>query len=179
MKTIPMEFLEGRTLSKHLLEKYSKNPAGWSFTMFPSSKEDSRFFGALVSGPDETWQLKIDSIFKPNPMMLGTKVEVDPSRVKPLGPVPYGYRKIDRSLIRQLVKALEEEAREDGRRMDLGRILGPIDPVVPKSGEAYAEGPIVLTGRESAGISDVQKQLEDRLSSELRKLMRNRYQSYG
>ena len=147
--------------------------------MFPSSKEDSGFFGALVSGPDETWQLKIDSIFKPNPMMLGTKVEVDPSRVKPLGPVPYGYRKIDRSLIRQLVKALEEEAREDGRRMDLGRILGPIDPVVPKSGEAYAEGPFVLTGRESAGISDEQKQLEDRLSSELRKLMRNRYQSYG
>ncbi len=147
--------------------------------MFPSSKEDSGFFGALVSGPDETWQLKIDSIFKPNPMMLGTKVEVDPSRVKPLGPVPYGYRKIDRPLIRQLMKALEEEAREDGRRMDLGRILGPIDPVVPKSGETYAEGPIVLTGRESAGISDVQKQLEDRLSSELRKLMRNRYQSYG
>ncbi len=173
-----MEFLEGRALSKHLLDKYSKNPAGWSFTMFPSAKEDSGFFGALVSGPDEAWQLKIDSIFKPNPMMLGAKVDLDTSRSKPISTVPYGYRKMDQTLIRQLIKALEEE-KEDGSRLDLGKILSSINPVVPKSGAAYAEGPIVLTGRDSLGISDSQKQLEDRLSSELRRLLRNKYQGYG
>ncbi len=174
-----MEFLEGRILSKYLLEKYSKNPKGWSFTMFPSSREDSGFFGALVSGPEEVWQLKIDSIFKPNPMMLGAKTDLDAAKVKRFGAVPYGYRKIDTTLLRQLMKALEAESKPEGGRVDLDRILAPVEPVVPRGGEPYAEGPFVLTDRESAGVSESQKNLEDRLSSELRKLLRSRYQSYG
>ena len=169
-----MEFLEGRALSKHLLERYSKNPLGWNYTMYPSSK-DNGFFGAIVSGPDEVWQLKVDSIFKPNPLMLGTKMDIDPQSVKPPGTINYGYRKIDNHLVGTLLKALAEE--KTGPVLD--RVLGPISPVVPQGGEAYAEGPIVLTGRENAGIGAGQKELEDRLSQELRNLLRKRYQSYG
>ena len=174
-----MDILEGRILSKYLLDKYSKNPKGWSFTMFPSSKEDSGFFGALVSGPEEVWQLKIESVFKPNPLMLGAKTDLDSAKVKRFGTVPYGYRKIDAPLLRQLMKSLEDESRPEGGRVDLDRILAPVEPVVPKGGDPYAEGPFVLTSRESAGVSDSQKSLEDRLSSELRRLLRSKYQSYG
>ncbi|HKW05916.1 MAG TPA: hypothetical protein VJN71_11495, partial [Nitrososphaerales archaeon] len=172
---ILMEFLEGRALSKHLLEIYSKNPNGWSFTMYPSTKEDSGFFGAVVSGPDEVWRLKLDSIYKPSPLILGTKVDEDPKALKPLGSVPYGYRKIDDNLIRQLLKALEEK--EDSSFLD--RVLSPVQPVVPEAGSAYAEGPFVLTSRENVGITGNQKDLEDRLSKELRALMRKRFSSYG
>lgn len=172
---IPMEFLEGRALSRHLLEKYSKNPSGWSFTIYPSIKDDSGFFGAVVSGPEEVWQLKLDSIFKPSPLMLGTKVDLDPKTVKPLGQVPYGYRKIDSQLIGQLLKALEEK--DDSSLLD--RAFSPVHPVVPEAGNAYAEGPFVLTGRENVGITGSQKDLEDRLSRELKALMRKRYSSYG
>lgn len=200
-----VEFLEGKALSKYLLDKYSKNPNGWSFVVFPSSKEDNGFFGALVGGPEEVWQLKVDSIFKPNPLMLGAKVEADQGRLNNSGlaGIPYGYRKLDRRVAYELLRALiasedsepqqqqqppvqsQSQRQEDLRRrsnlarLNIERLLGSLRPVAPVSGETYAEGPFVLTDRESLGITEGQKQLEDRLSSELRKLMRNRYVGYG
>lgn len=178
-----VEVLEGRVLSKHLLEKYSRNPNGWSFTLFPSAKDDNGFFGAFMGSPDEVWQLKIDSIFKPNPLMLGAKVEAKSEGSTNFGTIPYGYRRIDRKVAFELLKTL---ARAEDRgtdpiqdRLDLDRILRPIRPVAPIAGGSYAEGPFVLTDRMSLGITEEQKQLEDKLSSDLRKLMRNRYSSYG
>ncbi len=178
-----VEFLEGKALTKHLLEKYSKNPNGWSFTLFPPAKEDNGFFGAFVGSPDELWQLKVDSIFKPNPIMLGAKAE--PNLRKPLdfGTISYGYRKLDRKTAFELLKALadadDRESNPIQNRLILDRILRPLKPVAPISGESYAEGPFVLTDRLNLGITEEQKHLEDRLSSELRRLMRNRYSSYG
>ena len=178
-----VELLEGKALSKHLLEKYSKNPNGWSFTLFPPAKDDNGFFGAFVGGPDEVWQLKVDSIFKPNPLMLGAKVDSNFQRAMDLGTIPYGYRRLDRRVAFELLKTLakvdDKESDPIQDRLILDRILRPIKPVAPISGESYAEGPFVLTDRMNLGITQEQKHLEDRLSSELRKLMRNRYSSYG
>jgi hypothetical protein len=178
-----VELLEGEVLSKHLLNKYSKNPNGWNFTIFPSAKEDNGFFGALIGGPDEVWQLKIDSIFKAKPLMLGAKVEAKSERSTSFGTMPYGYRRIDRKVAFELLKTLAS-AEDQGSdpvqdHLALDRILRPLRPVAPVSGESYAEGPFVLTNRMNLGITDEQKQLEDKLSAELRKLMRNRYSSYG
>jgi hypothetical protein len=181
-----VEFLEGKTLSKYLLDKYSKNPNGWSFTLFPPAKEDNGFFGAYVGGPDETWQLKIDSIFKPSPIMLGAKADVDAARIGNLGgSIPYGYRRLDKRVAFELLQALSESTsgnEERDRAQDrflLERILLPLRPVAPVQGESYAEGPFVLTDRSNLAIASGQRQLEDRLSTELRKLIRNRYSSYG
>ena len=178
-----VEFLEGKVLSKHLLDKYSKNPSGWSFTLFPPAKDDNGFFGAFVGSPDEVWQLKVDSIFKPNPLMLGAKVESNLQKPIDLGVIPYGYRRIDRKVAIELLKTLakvdDKESDPIQNRLILDRVLRPLKPVAPVSGESYAEGPFVLTDRMNLGITQEQKHLEDRLSSELRKLMRNRYSSYG
>ncbi len=178
-----VEFLEGKALSKHLLDKYSKNPSGWSFTLFPPAKDDNGFFGAFVGSPDEVWQLKVYSIFKPNPLMLGAKVESNLQKPIDLGVIPYGYRRIDRKVAIELLKTLakvdDKESDPIQNRLILDRVLRPLKPVAPVSGESYAEGPFVLTYRMKLGITQEQKHLEDRLSSELRKLMRNRYSSYG
>ncbi len=181
-----VEFLEGKTLSKYLLDKYSKNPNGWSFTLFPPAKEDNGFFGAYIGGPDETWQLKIDSIFKPSPIMLGAKADVDAGRIGNLGgTISYGYRRLNQKVAFELLKVLSESTtgnEEKDRSLDrylVERILRPISPVAPVQGESYAEGPFVLTNRSQLTITSGQKQLEDRLSTELRKLVRNRYSSYG
>lgn len=178
-----VEFLEGKVLSKYLLDKYSKNPNGWSFTLFPPAKEDNGFYGAFVEGPDETWQLKIDSVFKPSPLMLGAKADVDAGKLANLGTIPYGYRRLDRKVAFELLRALYHSSSNEGEmlrdRFVIDRILRPIKPVAPVQGESYAEGPFVLTDRSSLMITPGQKQLEDRLSVELRKLIRNRYSSYG
>jgi hypothetical protein len=178
-----VEFLEGNVLSKYLLDKYSKNPNGWSFTLFPPAKEDNGYFGAYVGGPDETWQLKLDSIFKPNPLMLGAKADVDPSKIENLGIIPYGYRRLDRKVAFELLKTLSEGSNNDkddvNNRFLLDRVLRTLKPVAPVQGESYAEGPFVLTDRSNLMITSSQKQLEDRLSMELRKMIRNRYVSYG
>jgi len=68
-----MEVLEGKDLKKRMLESYSRDPKGWSFVVSPSPR--SGFFDATVSGPAGTWMLKIDSLFKPYPIVIGSSAE--------------------------------------------------------------------------------------------------------
>jgi len=174
-----MELLEGRKLSKHLLERYAKNPRNWSFTVSPSPKDG--FFDAIVANKDEVWQLKLDSIFKPSPFMLGARVDVDPSRVSSPNTIPYGYRKLEPQILLEVFKSLAEgqKSSPDDLSPKLDSILGSIDTVVPTRGGSYAEGPFIMTNKETAIVSDGQKKLDDKLNSEMRKLLRGRFSSYG
>lgn len=167
-----MELLRGVALAKYLLNSYSKNPRGWNFTIAPSARES--FFDALVSNPDEAWQLKIDSIFKPSPLVLGAKVEVDGPRVGSAGSIPYGYRKLDADLLLKLFNQANEP-----KETNLESILRPLDTVVPDKGGAYAQGPFVFTNKKIAAISQSQKQLDEKLSSEMKKLLRDSFPLYG
>jgi hypothetical protein len=170
-----MEFLSGSALSKYLLEKYAKNPRGWNFTVAPSSKET--FFDAIVSGPEESWQLKIDSIFKAAPLVLGAKVE--PSTKKPPHTLPsYGYRKLDPAIVMKLLREASEENERPSTNL-LDNILGSLEPTAPVEGSSYAEGPFVFTNQKILGISEAQKKLDERLTFGIKNLMRERYPSYG
>jgi hypothetical protein len=170
-----MEFMSGPTLSKYLLEKYAKNPRGWNFTVAPSSKES--FFDALVSGPEESWQLKIDSIFKQAPLVLGAKVEQPAKKFPTPGSIPsYGYRKLDPQIVIKLLREASEEAAESN---SLDRIIGSLEPTAPVEGNSYAEGPFVFTNQKILGISDSQKKLDERLTFGIKNLMRERYIGYG
>jgi hypothetical protein len=167
-----MEILKGNSLSKYLLEKYAKNPKGWNFTIGPAPKD--AFFDALVSNPDESWQLKIDSIFRPNPAVLGARVEGATS--KHPGPFPsYGYRKLDPEIV---LKVLNEQDEYDPER-SIEKLITSLEPTAPVPGASYAQGPFVFTNQKFLGISESQKKLDDRLGSELRNLLREKYLSYG
>jgi hypothetical protein len=171
-----MEILKGTALSKYLLEKYSKNPKGWNFTIGPARKDN--FFDALVSGPEENWQLKIDSIYKPNPAVLGTQTDPQSKPVIQPGFLPsYGYRKLDPEIVLKVLKEQEENPEDPGRALD--RLLASLEPTSPIPGESYAHGPFVFTNRKILGLSENQLKLDDRLNSELRNLLREKYLSYG
>src|SRR5215204_1202614 len=73
-----MEILEDHDLAKYLFDKYSTNQRKWNFIISTSSVKGA-FFDAIVSNPDEVWQLKIDSIYKPNPLVMGTKTTTESS----------------------------------------------------------------------------------------------------
>lgn len=168
-----MEILKGTALSKHLLEKYAKNPKGWSFTISPANKD--AFFDALVSSPEENWQLKIESIFKPTPVVLGAKIEGEPKNV-PIGSLPsYGYRRLDPEALLKFLNE-QEEGEEDP---SLSKLISSIEPTAPLPGASYAQGPFVFSNQRFAGLSDSQKKLDEKLGSELKNLMREKYLSYG
>ncbi len=174
-----MEFMSGSALSKYLLEKYAKNPKGWNFTVAPSSKES--FFDAVVSGPEEAWQLKIDSIFKPAPIVLGAKVDQPPKKLKSPGFIPsYGYRKLNPEIVIKLLReAVEQEERGAPRSDSLDRLIASLEPTAPVEGNSYAEGPYLFTNQKLLGISESQKNLDDRLTLGIKNLMRERYLAYG
>lgn len=167
-----MELLEGEDLRKRVLQSYSKNPKGWSFIVSPSPK--SGFFDATVSGPEGMWMLKIDSLFKPYPIVIGSPAEAPPRR--PEGPFPYGYRTLPPDLALQLFG--EGTGSTVNTRRRLLSVLRS-EPVIPEEGRSYAEGPLILTGPGKVSLSESQKEIDAKLASEMRRLMRLRYPAYG
>jgi hypothetical protein len=168
-----MEILEGSELKRRMLETYAKDPRGWSFTISPSPS--SGFLDATVAGPDYAWMLKIDSLFKPTPIVIGSPAES--LRRRPGGPFPYGYRDLPPELALQLMGGGRETPSGPLQRRLLS-VLGS-EPVVPEIGGSYAEGPLVFTGPGSVSLSDKQKEVDARLASEMRRLLRLRYPAYG
>ena len=168
-----MELLEGRALRRRMLESYSRDPKGWSFVVSPSTT--SGFFDATVSGPEGTWMLKIDSLYKPSPIVIGSPTEALPKRLA--GPFPYGYRTLPPDLALQILGG------EGGRSRNetLASLLTVLksEPVVPEEGRSYAEGPLVLTRPGKVSLSKGQKEVDRRLASEMRRLLRLRYPAYG
>ncbi len=169
-----MEIMRGNALFRHLLSQYSKNPAGWNFMIGPSPRDN--FFDGMLSGPNESWQLKLDSVFKPAPIVLGAKV--DAPKATPYENIPsYGYRKIEPDIILKLFKEISEEP--DSPRAKFEQMLGSLNPVAPVFGGSYAEGPVLFSNRKILGVSPNQKQLDEKLSSEIKKLLRESYPGYG
>lgn len=168
-----MELLEGSDLRKRMLDSYSKDPKGWSFMI--SQSPDSAFFDATVSGPEGTWLLKIDSMFKPYPIVIGSPAE--PLRRRPEGPFAYGYRALPADLALRIIGDGGVRPKAEARRRLLSVLKS--EPVVPEEGRSYAEGPLLLTAASRVRLSDAQKEIESRLASEMRRLLKLRYPAYG
>lgn len=163
-----MEILEGDALQRMLLQRYSKDPRGWSFAVYPSA--NGGFFDALVGSPGESWRLKLDTIFKPSPLVLGVRSEEG----VPSGQTPsFGFRKVDQGT----APALLDDSPEGLKR--LLAFLGRVSPVAPSTPGSYVQGPFLYSSQAKPGtLSQEQRGVDDRLSEEMRKLVRTRYPSY-
>jgi hypothetical protein len=166
-----MEILEGDALYSVLLRSYSKNPRGWSFTVSPSP--GSGFFDARLESPDESWHLKLDTIYKPSPFVLGAKTDQDLSGDSP-APLSFGFRRVNP----QEAPALLESLHEGMAR--LLAFLSSVNPVAPTGPGSYIQGPYVFTsrGRAAGSMTREQQVVDSRLSDEMRKLVRRRYPGY-
>lgn len=168
-----MEFLEGSALKKRMFEGYARDPKGWSFVVSPSP--NSGFFDATVSGPDGTWMLKIDSLFKPSPIVIGSQAE--PLARRPKGPFPYGYRPLPPDLALRIFEGENAGPAEDPRAGLLSVLKSKT--VVPEKGGMYAEGPLLLSAPGKVRLSEKQREIDTKLSSEMRRLLKLRYPAYG
>ncbi|MDG7016034.1 MAG: hypothetical protein JRM82_01515, partial [Nitrososphaerota archaeon] len=160
-----MKLLEGENLRRRIFRSYSKDPTGWSFVISPSQKYG--YYDAVVSGPQGAWVLKIDSLFKPSPIVLGSPTEAD-SVPKQAGPFPYGYRKLPSELIPEMLRG----GGHLGDRAMAGLLsVLKSKTVVPEEGRSYAHGPFIFASPERVGLSEHQREFDDKLTSEMNRLI--------
>jgi hypothetical protein len=166
-----MEILEGDALYRALLQRYSRNPLGWSFTVSPSLHHG--FFDALVGCPGESWRLKLDTIFKPSPLSLGARTDEALSGGD-LAPLSFGFRRVD---LHAATALLDDSPQGVSRLLTL---LAAVKPVAPTGPGTYIQGPYLYTSRAQPGgsITAEQQRVDSRLSEEMRELVRRRYPSY-
>jgi hypothetical protein len=179
-----MEILEDRDLAKYLFDKYSTNQRKWNFIISTSSVKGA-FFDAIVSNPDEVWQLKIDSIYKPNPLVMGTKTTTDSSIIekKLENTSKFGYRKLESNVLKNLRTISEEENNNSINTMDvnfrINSLLSSLDPVKPIKGHNYLYGPFIFTEKNLAKFNNKQDEISEKLSYRMHENIRKKYSSYG
>ena len=180
-----MEILQERELARHLFNQYTINPKNWNFIISTSPIRDS-FFDALISNSDEVWQLKIDSIYKPNPIIMGAKIDNDPSKLKKKlnNTSPFGYRNLETNAIMEFLKDLsEEQSKNSIKDNDINRcldsLLSSLEPVKPVRGKNYLCGPFIFTENKLQKFYKNHEKMSDMISSQMRQNLRMKYSSYG
>ncbi|MCJ7636860.1 MAG: hypothetical protein MUO21_05170 [Nitrososphaeraceae archaeon] len=180
-----MEILEDRDLAKYLFDKYSTNQRKWNFIISTSPVKDA-FFDAIVSNPDEVWQLKIDSIYKPNPFVMGTKTTTDSSTIekKLENTSQFGYRKLELDVLKNFLRTISEEENNNSiNTMDvnfrLNSLLSSLYPVKPTKGYNYLYGPFIFTEKKMTKFNNKQDEISEKLSYRMHENIRRKYSSYG
>ena len=182
-----MEILEEKSLAKQIFKKYSTNPKNWNFIISTNSIKDG-FYDATVTGPQESWRLKIDSIYKPSPIISGTKLDVDKNLMERDvndNLIPFGYRKIDPPVFINIFKRLSEEHDSIARKnsdylnQELNSLLNSMEPTVPTQGTDYLYGPFLYTNKNIVSKSRYDDLVSEKLSQSIRRKIKERYPGYG
>jgi hypothetical protein len=118
--------------------------------------------------------LKIDSPFKPSPIVIGSQAESSPKKREVR--FPYGFRALSPDLVLRIMADSEQSPQGSLQRSLLSVLRS--DPVVPEQGRTYAQGPMILTDPEN-GLSDAQREVDVKLATEMRRILRLRYPAYG
>lgn len=173
-----MDILEGNNLASNLFQRYSANARNWKFVV-SVSQMNGKFYDAIVSNPNEVWQLKIDSIYKPNPLIVGAKVDVDPDRFSDNSHMPFGYRKLDPGKIGKFLSNMDENEDANGISSYISSIIASSEPEVPTPNNSYAYGPFLFTQKNPIKVDEYQKKISEKLASRLKDKLQLLYSSYG
>ena len=173
-----LDILEGNNLATNLFERYSANSRNWKFVV-SVSQQNGNFYDAIVSNPNEVWQLKIDSIYKPNPLIIGTKVDVDPLRFNDNTHMPFGYRKLDPKKIGKILSNISENEDTSALSSYIASLISSTKPEVPSPNNSYAYGPFLFTQKNPIKVDEYQRRISDKLANRLNEKLRLLYSSYG
>lgn len=173
-----LDILEGNNLAKNLFERYSANSRNWKFVV-SVTQQNGNFYDAIVSNPNEVWQLKIDSIYKPNPLIIGTKVDVDPLKFNDNTHMPFGYRRLDPKKIGKILSNINESEDTSALSSYIASLISSTKPEVPSPNNSYAYGPFLFTQKNPIKVDDYQRKISDKLANRLNDKLRMLYSSYG
>lgn len=173
-----LDILEGNNLATNLFERYSANSRNWKFVV-SVTQQNGNFYDAIVSNPNEVWQLKIDSIYKPNPLIIGTKVDVDPLKFNDNTHMPFGYRRLDPKKIGKILSNISESEDTSALSSYIASLISSTKPEVPSPNNSYAYGPFLFTQKNPIKVDDYQRKISDKLANRLNDKLRMLYSSYG
>ena len=173
-----LDILEGNNLATNLFERYSANSRNWKFVV-SVTQQNGNFYDAIVSNPNEVWQLKIDSIYKPNPLIIGTKVDVDPLKFNDNTHMPFGYRRLDPKKIGKILSNINESEDTSALSTYIASLVSSTKPEVPSPNNSYAYGPFLFTQKNPIKVDDYQRKISDKLANRLNDKLRMIYSSYG
>lgn len=173
-----MDILEGNNLASNLFQRYSANARNWKFVV-SVSQMNGNFYDAIVSNSNEVWQLKIDSIYKPNPLIVGAKVDVDPGKFNDNSHMPFGYRKLDPDKIGKFLSNMDGNEDANGISSYISSLIASSEPEVPTPNNSYAYGPFLFTQKNPIKVDEYQKKISDKLASRLKDKLKMLYSSYG
>ncbi|MFX1298869.1 MAG: hypothetical protein ACFFD2_28920 [Promethearchaeota archaeon] len=148
--------------------KYNKSTQGWNISI--GRDPNSGYGNIFISNPVNIWQIKIDSLYKPNPYGVGMKL----GRVRDFSNLisqrtpSFGFRPLLPSHLEILQKNLERERSIDGI---INEILGTNPVSINQLGKSnFLMGPILHSSFEGY-ISDRQKELDRKLKRNLDELL--------
>ncbi len=157
-----MRLKSARKTLEELTDRYEDDPRNWRLSV---GQDERGFFDIFMANTTSVWQVKLDSIYKPEPIGLGMKVggSTEAKRIGAGVEPSFGFRPIPEGI-------LEAMLRRDNR--DIGVIAADILRFEPKRldelrGGPVLSGPIQWGGRHP--LSERQARLDADLRANLRK----------
>ncbi len=149
---------------------YNKNPLGWNISV--GADPHSSYGNIFISNPLDIWQIKIDSLYKPNPYGLGTKLGPvkDFPELFPSSSPSFGFRPLLPNHIQKLQKEVEREKPIDNV---IKEILGSKPVSIDQIKSNALIGPVMHSSLQGY-ISDNQKALDRKLKRSLDDLLLSR-----
>jgi hypothetical protein len=156
-----MRLKSAKKTLEELTSKYEEDPRNWRLSV---GQDNRGFFDIFMANATNVWQVKLDSIYKPEPVGLGLKVGGSAEAKRIGGEEPsFGFRPISERMLENLLK-------RDGR--DVGAIASDIMRFEPRPldelrGSPVLSGPINWGGRHP--LSERQAILDADLRANLRR----------
>ena len=143
---------------------YNKEPKGWQISV---NRDKFNHGNILITNPSSLWQVKLDSLFRPNPLSVGGKLEdIDISEKVGKNLPSFGYRPLGNNQLAKMQENLMSNKSIDSLILDILQ-KDPV-PIDNTKNQGFIEGPINLAP--PGYISNKQKKLDLKLKKDLNKL---------
>jgi len=160
------------------LQDYQQDPEGWNFWI----TESDQFYSLYLTHHDESYFIKLDSIYTQNPLGMGKKVKTEKDQLKQKLP-GYGFRKFNQKELQGFINMMselgenEEQKKIEQANETIQRKMSE-KPSLPSEKGAFLIGPH-QQGNPFHYRSEEQKKVERKLKKRLNRLFRKKYPMYG
>lgn len=157
-----MEIYAGDEVFDKLRKDYDSNQKGWT-ALFGMAEKG---FDILFNQGKKQWQLKLDTVYRQNPIVVGGKIDTEKSFEAPKGIPGFGIRNITEEDIAKLL---------DMPPCKLLEFLKNTEPMpTDEIGHSAIAGPY-LTANPLAVVSKKHAELDKKLRSELERHIQKDY----